>query len=122
MTTPIDPEVFSQLLELEDPDDPGFVDEMIDMFLAETPGIIVRITDSLAEGDAPAVLAASHKLKGTAGLIGALAVAEFAGAIETAAREATLDSVGADLISLEAEYLQVCDYFAANADRTKLAA
>ena len=37
MTCPIDASVFCQLEDLEDPDDPGFVDEMLQMFQEETP-------------------------------------------------------------------------------------
>ncbi len=122
MTSPIDPSVFAQLEDLEDPDDPGFVDEMVDMFQAETPEILTRIANALTEGDAYGVQAPAHKLKATSGLIGAMTMSGVAGQIEVAAREGQLTGIAPMLTELGTEYLRVCDHLAKTSERSALAA
>ena len=73
---------------------------------------------ALTEADAYGVQAPAHKLKATAGLIGAMKMSELAGMIETAAREAKLAWITPMLTDLNAEYLRVCDYFAQTAARS----
>lgn len=109
MNPPIDADTFAMLSELEDPEAPGFVQEILDMFHQETPGAIAAIATALAEGDAPNVQGHAHKLKSTSGLIGALTMSSYCARIEQAGGSGDLTGVGAQLATLEAEFSRVCD-------------
>ena len=122
MQSPIDSEVFAWLADLQDPDDAGFVDEMLDMFEDDAPQIISRMNLALNEDEASGVQAPAHKLKSTAGLIGAMQLSGIDDEIETSARQGQLTGIAPMLLAQQAEYLRVCDHFADNAGRTAVAA
>lgn len=84
----------SQSGAIEDDDlanDPE-VRAIIDEFVASVPQRLSRVLDALSEGDWEAAARQAHALKGTAGTLGAHAVARVAAAIERAAEHGDVDA------------------------------
>jgi PAS domain S-box-containing protein len=87
---PIDPAVFGALRELEEEGAPGFLRELIDLYLSDLPGRLAELERAVAAGDAPAVQRAAHTLKGSSANLGARRVATDCEAIERDARSGSL--------------------------------
>jgi len=60
--------------------------EVIGLFLADTPQRLAAIDTALATRDAQALSQAAHALKGSSGNVGAIALHEAAGELETLAK------------------------------------
>jgi CheY-like chemotaxis protein/HPt (histidine-containing phosphotransfer) domain-containing protein len=91
-------------------DDPGFVQEMIDQFLSDAPGLVSAMRAGLDAGDAEAVRRAAHTLKSNASTFGAHGLAERSAALEAAAKTGDLagsgeaiDAIGEDLTRVQTE-------------------
>jgi HPt (histidine-containing phosphotransfer) domain-containing protein len=81
MTEPIlDPAIWASLRALDD--DGAFLDEVIDLFIDDARPRVERVRAGLAGGDPQAARTAAHSLRGSAGNIGATAVAAMARDIE----------------------------------------
>ncbi len=79
---------FARLEEFREFDDAALTmtHQVMALFLADTPPRLQAIADALAAQDAPALAAAAHALKGSAGNVGAVALQREAGALESRAR------------------------------------
>ena len=79
---------FARLEEFREFDDAALTmtHQVTALFLADTPPRLQAIADALAAQDAPALAAAAHALKGSAGNVGAVALQREAGALESRAR------------------------------------
>lgn len=105
----LDPDALAALQAVS-PDDGGqFFNELIDIFLADTPARLSEVTAGLQTQDAPGVMRAAHSIKGSAGNFGAAPLAKVAMGIEHAARESNLATAATLLPMLEAEYARVKD-------------
>lgn len=103
----LDPEALAALQAVS-PDDGGqFFNELVDIFLADTPARIAEIGDGLKKQDSPGIMRAAHSIKGSAGNFGAGPLARVALAIEHAAKSADLAEASAHLAELETEYARV---------------
>jgi GAF domain-containing protein/CheY-like chemotaxis protein len=87
---PIDARVLMRLAEGTG-GDAGFVSELIEQFVADTPALIVAARDGLARGDAQEVRRAAHTLKSNAATFGAHGLAERSRALEEAAKNGALE-------------------------------
>lgn len=95
-------------LQSVSPDDGGqFFNELIDIFLADTPARLQEITAGLEKGDAPLVMRAAHSIKGSAGNFGATDLAHASYAIEQAARNADLAAAATGVAPLQMHYEKV---------------
>jgi HPt (histidine-containing phosphotransfer) domain-containing protein len=90
-----DPSVLSELPMIEDGSDPGYADELLDLFVEDARTMIDEIERTLASGDLAALKRGVHTLKSTAGAVGAMALAAQASASEAALRADA--APGADL-------------------------
>ncbi|HEY6569849.1 MAG TPA: Hpt domain-containing protein [Candidatus Limnocylindrales bacterium] len=106
MAETLDAAVLAELLEAVG-DDPAFVDELVDTFLAEAPGFMSAIDGAVAAGDAGALLVPAHTLKGNASTIGAGRLAEISRTLEERARRGDLDGAGSDAAAARAELAHV---------------
>ena len=70
-----------------------FVEELIDTFLEEAPGMIDEMEQALSGSDADKFRRAAHSLKSNANTFGAIELAEIARGLEYMAREDNLDVV-----------------------------
>ena len=87
--------------------DPEFVDELVDEYLAEAPQLAAAIRTALDAGDADGLVLPAHTLKGTSLSLGGARVAEIARAIEERGRAGDLDGVDAMLADLEIARLEL---------------
>ena len=97
-------------------DDPAFVAELIDEFIAEAPGQFQTLRDAAATGGAEAARRAAHTLKGNARTFGAEGLASLCLEAETAAAAGDLATVRDRLDSLEAEWDRVREALGAARD------
>jgi two-component system, sensor histidine kinase and response regulator len=83
-------------------DDPGFVDELMDAYLADAPQQVAAVRDALDGGDAEGLVRPAHTLKSSSLSLGGVQVAEIARQIEERGRTGSIDGVSALLADLEA--------------------
>ena len=100
----IDVQVLANLRELQDPDEPDFVVELIDHLLAETPERLAAIGAAIAAGDAKALNRIAHSLKSSCGNLGAIGLSALCAQLERAGAEARLDGAPALLEQARAEF------------------
>jgi DNA-binding response OmpR family regulator/voltage-gated potassium channel Kch len=87
--------VFDREVLLQNVDgDPQLMADVISTMLEETPQIMNRMQDAIARVDANAVQREAHTLKSSAILVGATAAVAAAEELESAGRNADLDSFG----------------------------
>lgn len=82
-------------------DDPAFVDELADAYLADVPQHVSDLRAALQAGEAEGLVRPAHTLKSTSLSLGGAHVAELARAIEERGRSGSLDGVPALLVELE---------------------
>ena len=80
-----------------------FVDELIDTFIEEGPGMFHEMQQALSVADADSFRRAAHSLKTNAATFGAMELAEKAKELETMARENNLE-IGNRFANLEETY------------------
>ena len=95
------------LKDLSRRQDPGLFPRLLTSFLNDVPLQLQMIREAHAAGDHDEVLAAAHRLKGLSGNIGAGIMMEVSHGIQSAAHDATLESVPDLLAALEQEFAQV---------------
>jgi GAF domain-containing protein/CheY-like chemotaxis protein/HPt (histidine-containing phosphotransfer) domain-containing protein len=89
--------------------DPGFVSELIEQFIGESPALIEAARDGLVGGNADEVRRAAHTLKSNAATFGAHDLSAACAALEDAAKRgdleggaASLDAIARDLDEVRA--------------------
>jgi len=106
MADTLDRSVLAELLEAVG-DDPAFIDQLVDTFLAEAPGFLVAIDVAIAAGDAAAVVVPAHTLKGNASTIGANGLASVGRSLEERGRRGETDGAGGDAATARDELARV---------------
>lgn len=87
MQTPvIDPQAIENLRNLDPEGDDGFLRELIQIFLEDTPQRIGELEQSLASGDTACFTRAAHSIKGSASNMGAEQLRSVAEKLETHSR------------------------------------
>ena len=102
MTEIIDRSVLAGLSESVGED---FMEELVDTFIEEAPGMFAEMKQALSAGEAESFRRAAHSLKTNANTFGATELAEKAKELEYMARENNL-GVGNKLEQLEKAYEQ----------------
>lgn len=106
MTPPIDPQAIATLRELA-ADDPNFLRDLIDVFLADTPARFDELARAIGDRDAELLIRAAHSIKGSAGNFGATALAALAWELEKAGRAAAFPDAATRLPAAREEYDRV---------------
>jgi signal transduction histidine kinase/DNA-binding response OmpR family regulator len=106
-TTSLDPAPLEQLRQLEALDHPGFVANLCQEFLADTPVRIQRMTETLSSGEFNVLEREAHSLKSSSASLGAMELSKLCGTIETSARTKTVDGVEQLLEQLTQELSRV---------------
>jgi HPt (histidine-containing phosphotransfer) domain-containing protein len=101
------------LRELQAEDEPDVVAQVIEMFREDAPARLARARAALARGDRAALALEGHSIRGTAGVIGASALREVAGAVE---REANAEDFAAAGVQVDAMARAIDDVLAALAN------
>jgi len=100
----IDPVVFGEMQDLMDDALPAFIETYLD----NSPKLLEKIEQAMADGDAEEVFQSAHQLKGGSGSIGAMTVFRLAKEIEVIAKEGSLANPLSELFSqLQSAYLAV---------------
>ncbi|MEP6469696.1 MAG: Hpt domain-containing protein [Chloroflexota bacterium] len=95
-------------------DDIGFVQELVETYLADTPGQLEAMTAAVEADDADALIRPAHTLKSSSATVGALRLSSAARDLEMAGRSGTLDHAArASLDGARAEWQAAADAFAA---------
>ncbi len=96
------PEVLDQAVVAELRDsvggDDAFVRELVEAYLAESPGHLDTMVAAAAVGDAIAVVRPAHTLKSSSAAVGAMRLAELSKRVEHAAREGRVEQAAIDAI------------------------
>jgi len=103
----VDPQVLANLRELQDPDEPDFVVELIDHLLAETPVRLASIGDAIAAGNAQSLNRLAHSLKSSCGNLGAMHLSSLCALLERAGADNQLEPAPALLAQAHAEFDRV---------------
>jgi HPt (histidine-containing phosphotransfer) domain-containing protein len=83
----LDTQVVDNLRMLQEPGDPDFAIEIVQLFLSDSAARLAVVHETVARGDLPALAEIAHMVKGSAGLIGAECMVEAALRLEQAARQ-----------------------------------
>ena len=102
----LDPAAIEGLRALS-PDEPGFLRELIEIYLKDTPLRLAELESALAKGDAAIVVRAAHTIKGSSGNFGASALAKLAQEIESQGKAGNLPAAAVALPAFKAEFARV---------------
>jgi PAS domain S-box-containing protein len=103
----IDWAVVEGLRALQEEGEPDFVQEMIDLYLANTPSLIAAMHQALAQDQPEALKDAAHTLKGNSSSLGARQMGVLSLDLEKIGRSATVKGAEALLAELENEFERV---------------
>ena len=106
MNPPVDPQALAALRELN-PEDPGFLRELIDVFLDDMPQRLAEIDRALATQDAALLIRAAHTIKGSCSNFGAAHLASLALEMEKQGKAAAFADASAAVPALLAEFGRV---------------
>ena len=114
----VDSAVLDELLESVG-DDPEFLAELVDEFLADAPAQLERLRTAAASGDADGARRAAHTLKGTGRTFGAAQLGSLCQEAETEAGSGDLDAVLTRVDGIDAEWARVRAELLAFRDRAQ---
>jgi len=103
----INPKVIADLRALQSAGSPGFLAELIDLFLKEAGGHVAKLRESLATKDARTFERSAHTLKGSCGNLGAQAMSRICADLQTVGHEANWARAAELLPTLEEEFKAV---------------
>jgi HPt (histidine-containing phosphotransfer) domain-containing protein len=83
--------------------DMGLLLEIAQMYLLEGPSRMEEIRVALKDSDAPAVVHAAHRLRGSLGALGACLAADAAQALESLASDGDIHEIAGAVADLERE-------------------
>ena len=89
-------------------DDPEFLAELVDEFVADTPGQLESLRAAASAGDATSARRAAHTLKGNSRTFGAGDLASLCHEAEAAAEAGNLDGVLSRVDEIDREWARVC--------------
>lgn len=103
MSDALDPAALTGLLAMTG-DDPEFVGELVDTFVADTPGQIQAMRRAVEADSAVDLVRQANTLKGNALNMGAMALAELCRQIEELARRGSIDEAAARIADADRAY------------------
>jgi two-component system, sensor histidine kinase and response regulator len=104
----IDPMVLASLRALEEPGEEGMLNELIGIFLRDTPTKLGQLDAAVNHHDGPGMRERAHSLKGTASNLGARGLARLCARLEQLERDGNWIEAGTVLARLREEYDRVC--------------
>jgi HPt (histidine-containing phosphotransfer) domain-containing protein len=103
----INPRVLDDLRTLQTPGAPSFLGELIDIFLKEAAGHLLKLRASFEGKDAALFERSAHTLKGSCGNLGAQAMSQICADLQNIGHAADWTRAAMVLPTLETEYLAV---------------
>lgn len=113
--TVVDPTALAEVREVMGEEGEAMVEDLIGLFLNNSPLLLEQLRAALAAGDAEAVRRTVHTFRSPAAQMGALHLATLCQALETKSEQGDLTDGPSLLDAIYAEYLCVRDYFLAAA-------
>lgn len=95
--------VLENFRQLQAPDEPDLVQQLIDLYLADVPERLNALHQAIAQGDATRLAQTAHSLKGSSANIGAQRVARVCLELERCGKANDLTNVAEQLAVLEQE-------------------
>lgn len=83
---------------------------VLDEFISQTPADVTAISQAISQHDALATSKAAHRLKGTAGVIGAHRFHQLCFDVELAGKNGDLSAAAASFVELEQEAKRCMDF------------
>ncbi len=102
----LDPLALERLREMAG-GDAAFLQEMFETFLADAPGMLAEMRQSLDQGDAATLRRVAHSLKSNSADFGARTLSDLCRDLEMMAKTGALDRAAEKLASAEAEWAQL---------------
>ncbi len=102
----LDPVALTDMLAMAG-DDPEFVGDIVDTYLADAPTQLAGMHAALAAGDLVTLGRLAHTLKGNSLTVGATALADIARTLETQARDGDASDAGPRIDAAAAEFANV---------------
>jgi HPt (histidine-containing phosphotransfer) domain-containing protein len=106
-TAGFDRAALERIRQLDAGGESDLVHTVVTHYLTESPKMIESLRQAVKASDAPLVRSLAHGLKSTSANVGALSLAAFCKAMETAGRQNRTDQGQDLLVSIESEYAQV---------------
>jgi PAS domain S-box-containing protein len=104
--TVLDPAALERMREMAG-GDVAFLKEVFETFLADAPGMLAEMRQSLVQEDAATLRRVAHSLKSNSNDFGASALADLCRELEMMAKAGALDGAAEKLALIEAEWAQV---------------
>ena len=106
LTPPLDPAALAALRDLN-PGDDSFFQDLVQIFLDDSPQRIAEIEQSLVKGDARQLTLAAHSLKGSSANFGAERLRALSEQLELLGRQGSPGDAPAQLRALKDEFTRV---------------
>ena len=105
----LDQAVLDDLRALQEPGEPDFVQEMIDLYVTDTTTLIAALRVAVGQGDADGLRVAAHTLKGNSKSLGAMGMGSLSLELEKLGRSGTITTgqAGPLIDELEREFERV---------------
>jgi HPt (histidine-containing phosphotransfer) domain-containing protein len=91
----IDDTILNEIKEFMGEEGEATINELLSIFLNNTPKAILRIGDDIKSGDLQALTAHVHGLKGSSAAVGVIGISNICRAIESELRESRTSELGA---------------------------
>jgi len=104
----LDASALRSLLEMVD-GDAGFVGELVDTYLEDSPRQLAQMRAAIERGSADDLVRPAHTLKGNSTNLGATQLATICRELETRGRERRLDGAPESVVAAEEEYARVVE-------------
>jgi HPt (histidine-containing phosphotransfer) domain-containing protein len=99
-----DPEIIASLRERNEADGPGFLKELLDIFLEDAPLKLDDFDAAIRCGNADWLMRSAHDLGGSAGNVGAARLSALCRQVELQARSGRLEGIEAGVMRIRDEY------------------
>lgn len=103
----LDESVILGLRDLQEPDGPDILAEIVNMFLGDAARRLDELRDALEDGDLSTIERLAHTFKGTAGSVGALRMADLCSDIHEMTRHQDLSRITSTVESLREELAKI---------------
>jgi HPt (histidine-containing phosphotransfer) domain-containing protein len=103
----LDPAPLNQIRALQRPGAPSLLAKVIGVYLDNSPTLMQRLREAVAQGDAVALREAAHSLKSSSANLGAAPLATLCKELEQRGREQRIEGTAALLAEVQTQYSRV---------------
>jgi two-component system, sensor histidine kinase and response regulator len=112
----LDRQVLGELARVTTNGRPELLANVIDLYLVESPKLLLRLSHAAKAGDAPEIVRMAHSLKSSSANVGAMALSRYCEQAEKSARRADIEEARLVSAEIEAEHGRVQAALAAEAE------